>query len=423
MPLDIEAIRAQFPALGRTVDDRAAVYLDGPGGTQVPDRVIDAMAAFLGAGGSNLGGPFVTSRETDAIAESARAAIAALFNASPDEIAFGQNMTSLTFAVSRALGATWGPGDNVVVTHLDHDGNVWPWVRAAQDAGAEVRWLDFVPDQGCRLAVETLGDLVDERTRLVAVTHASNAVGTIVEVGSIVEHAHRVGALTYVDAVHYSPHGLIDVAATGTDFLVASAYKFFGPHTGCLYGRYEVLDQLDAYKLRPAPDKPPGKWETGTQSFESLAGVAAAVDYLASLGKDGPLRPPRPAGGPPPPRGEETLRNRLVSAMGEIGAYEQGLSARFLEGIDAMDGVTLFGTPTAEGRTPTFAIEVDGVPPAEVARRLGDEGIFVWSGDYYAVEVMDRLGVTDAGGLVRIGFVHYNTVDEVDRVLEALAGL
>jgi cysteine desulfurase family protein (TIGR01976 family) len=405
MALDIEAIRVQFPALGRTIDDRAAVYLDGPGGTQVPDRVIDAVAGFLRAGGSNLGGPFVTSLETDAVAESARSAIAALFNASPDEIAFGQNMTSLTFAVSRALGATWRSGDNVVVTRLDHDGNVWPWVRAAQDAGVEVRWLDFDPDRGCRLQTETLGELLDERTRLVAVTHASNAVGTIVDVGSIVEQAHRVGALTYVDAVHYSPHGVIDVAASGTDFLVASAYKVFGPHTGCLYGRYEVLDQLDAYKLRPAPDKPPGKWETGTQSFESLAGVAAAIDYLASLGEG------------------DDLRGRLVSAMGAIGGYEQGLSARFLEGIGAMDGVTLFGAPTAEERTPTFAIEVAGVPPAEVARRLGDDGIFVWSGDYYAVEVMDRLGVTNAGGLVRIGFVHYNTTDEVDRVLEALAGL
>jgi cysteine desulfurase family protein (TIGR01976 family) len=422
MPLDIEAVRAQFPALDRTVDDRAAVYLDGPGGTQAPDRVIDAMAGFLGAGGSNLGGPFVTSHETDVVTESARTAIAALFNASPDEIAFGQNMTSLTFAVSRALGATWGPGDNVLVTHLDHDGNVWPWVRAAQDAGVEMRWLDFVPEEGCRLAVETLSELLDERTRLVAVTHASNAVGTIIDVGPIVEQAHAVGALTYVDAVHYSPHGLVDVAATGTDFLVASAYKFFGPHTGCLYGRYEVLDQLDAYKLRPAPDKPPGKWETGTQSFESLAGVAAAVDYLASLGNDRPL-PAATAGGTPPSTEEEGLRERLVSAMEEIAAHESKLARRFLRGINDVEGLTLYGMPFATGRTPTFAISLERVPPAEVARRLGDRGIFVWSGDYYAVEVMDRLGVADTGGLVRIGFVHYNTADEVDRVLEALAGL
>jgi len=405
MPIDVDATRAQFPALLRTVGDRPAAYLDGPGGTQVPDRVIEAIGGFLRAGGSNLGGPFVTSRETDVVTESARGAVGALFNASPDEIAFGQNMTSLTFAVSRALAATWEPGDNIVLTRLDHDGNVWPWVRAAQETGVEVRWLDFDPDTGCRLQAEALSSLLDGRTRLVAFTHASNAVGTIVDIGSVVADAHRSGALTYVDAVHYSPHGLVDVAATGTDFLVASAYKFFGPHTGCLYGRSEVLHELDAYKLRPAPNKPPGKWETGTQSFESLAGVTAAIDYLASLGEG------------------ETLRRRLVSSMTAIGEYERTLSERFLDGINAMDRVTLYGGPTAEGRTPTFALDVGGVPPAEVSRRLGDQGIFVWSGDYYAVEVMRRLGVADEGGLVRIGFVHYNTVDEVDRVLEALAGL
>ncbi len=405
MPLDVNAIRAQFPALLRTVGDQPAAYLDGPGGTQVPDRVIEAMGGFLRTGGSNLGGPFVTSRETDAVTESARAAVGALYNASPDEIAFGQNMTSLTFAVSRALAATWEQGDNIVLTRLDHDGNVWPWVRAAQETGVEVRWLDFDPDTGCRLHGETLSSLLDQRTRLVAVTHASNAVGTIVDIGSLVEDAHRTGALTYVDAVHYSPHGVVDVATTGTDFLVASAYKFFGPHTGCLYGRSDVLDELDAYKLRPAPNKPPGKWETGTQSFESLAGVAAAIDYIASLGEG------------------ETLRDRLVSSMTAIGEYERALSARFLDGIRDMSRVTLYGSPTPDGRTPTFAIGFEGVRPAQVASDLGDQGIFVWSGDYYAVEVMRRLGVADEGGLVRIGFVHYNTPDEVDRVLEALAGL
>jgi selenocysteine lyase/cysteine desulfurase len=220
-----------------------------------------------------------------------------------------------------------------------------------------------------------------------------------------VEDAHRTGALTYVDAVHYSPHGVVDVATTGTDFLVASAYKFFGPHTGCLYGRSDVLDELDAYKLRPAPNKPPGKWETGTQSFESLAGVAAAIDYIASLGEG------------------ETLRDRLVSSMTAIGEYERALSARFLDGIRDMSRVTLYGSPTADGRTPTFAIGFEGARPAQVASDLGDQGIFVWSGDYYAVEVMRRLGVADEGGLVRIGFVHYNTVSEVDRVLNALAEL
>ena len=287
--LDVEAVRNQFPALSRMVGGRPAGYLDGPGGTQVPKSVIDAMADFMRAGGSNHGGPFATSRETDAVAESARLAVADLFGASPDEIAFGQNMTSLTLSVSRALGATWTAGDNIIVTRLDHDANVWPWVIAARDAGAEVRWIDFDPDNGCRLKDDHLAELIDVRTRLVAVTHASNAVGTITDVHPFIEAAHAVGARTYVDAVHYSPHGLLDVAALGTDFLAASSYKFFGPHTGCLYGTTEALTNVAAYKIRPAPDEPPGKWETGTQSFESLAGITAAVDYIASLG-NGPSR-------------------------------------------------------------------------------------------------------------------------------------
>ena len=405
MTLDVSTVRSQFPALSRTVDGVPAAYLDGPGGTQVPESVIQAMAGFMRAGGSNHGGPFASSRETDAVTESARSAIADLFGATPDEIAFGQNMTSLTLSVSRALGATWGSGDNIVVTRLDHDANVWPWVIAARDAGAEVRWLDFIPDDGCRLKTETIGELIDDRTRLVAMTHASNAVGTITDPRPVIEAAHAVGALTYVDAVHYSPHGLVDVAALGTDFLVASAYKFFGPHTGCLYGRSEVLDAVEAYKIRPAPDEPPDKWETGTQSFESLAGVTAAVDYLASLGFG------------------ETRRDLVRSAMGRIGAYEQSLSARFLDGIARTSGVLLFGRTVTDGRTPTFAVSVDGTHPDAVAEALGDQGIFVWSGDYYAVEVMNRIGVADQGGLVRIGFAHYNTAGEVDRVLAALKQL
>ncbi|MEN8114136.1 MAG: cysteine desulfurase-like protein [Actinomycetota bacterium] len=403
--LDVAAAREQFPALKRIVDGRPAAYLDGPGGTQAPETVIDAMSDFMRRGGSNHGGTFVTSYETDVLTESARAAVADLFGALSSEIAFGQNMTSLTLSVSRALGATWKPGDNVVVSRLDHDANVWPWAIAARDAGTEVRWLDFDPDDGCRLKTETLADLIDDRTRLVAVTHASNAVGTVTDPRPIIRAAHNVGALTYVDAVHYSPHGLIDVADLGTDFLVASAYKFFGPHTGALYGRAEVLESVDAYKIRPAPDDPPGKWETGTQSFESLAGVAAAVDYIASLGEG------------------ETRRDRIRSAMAAIGAYERMLSERFLDGISSLPGVTLYGREEPDGRTPTFAVSVEGMHPREVAEAMGDLGIFVWAGDYYAVEVMGRLGVVDEGGLVRIGFVHYNTIEEVDRAVSALAAL
>lgn len=405
MAFDVSSVREQFPALRRIVGGQAAAYLDGPGGTQVPESVIDAMAGFMRAGGSNHGGPFATSRETDAVTESARSAIADLFGASPNEIAFGQNMTSLTLSVSRALGATWNPGDNVVVTRLDHDGDVWPWVIAARDAGAEVRWIDFDPEGGCRLMTETIGDIVDHRTRLVAMTHASNAVGTVTDPRPVIEAAHAVGALAYVDAVHYSPHGLVDVAALGTDFLAASAYKFFGPHTGCLYGRLEVLESVEAYKIRPAPDVPPDKWETGTQSFESLAGVAAAVDYLASLGTGA------------------TRRDQLRSTMVTIGEFERSLSERFLNGIADISGVTLYGRSVPDGRTPTFAVSVDGIHPDAVAKTLGDQGIFVWSGDYYAVEVMRRLGVADQGGLVRIGFAHYNTTEEVDRVVAALGEL
>lgn len=400
--MDTSSIRSQFPALDRVVAGRPAAYLDGPGGTQVPRGVIDAMAGFLEAGGSNHGGPFVTSRESDAVAATARAAIADLINAaSPDEIAFGQNMTSIALAVSRALGATWGANDNVVVTRLDHDANVWPWVLAARDAGAEVRWVDFDPGAGCRLDLDGLAAAIDQNTRLVACTHASNAVGTIVDVGAVVGMARGVGALTFVDAVHFAPHGSIDVTATGCDFLVASAYKFFGPHTGFLYGRREVLDSIAAYKIRPAPDDPPGKWETGTQSFESLAGVTAAVDHLASLGEGA------------------TRRECLVDALRHISDYEQALSTRFLAGLGEMPGIRLFGLDTSAGRTPTFAIEVESRDPHSVAAELGKQGIFVWSGDYYAREVMARLGRADQG-LVRIGFVHYNTVGEVDRVLAAL---
>jgi cysteine desulfurase family protein (TIGR01976 family) len=402
--VDLDTVRSQFPALSRRVGSTVAAYLDGPGGTQVPQGVIDAMAGFLSAGGSNLHGPFASSHETDAVLDAARSAVADLYGARPNEIVFGQNMTSLTYAFSRSLARTWHPGDNIVLSRLDHDANVTPWIQAAFDAAVEVRWIDFIPERECTLDLDTLDAALDERTRLVAFSHASNAVGTITPVSEIVDRAHRVGALTYVDAVHYTPHGLVDVGSTGTDFLVSSAYKWFGPHTGCLYGRAEHLDSIEPYKLRPSPDTAPDRWETGTQSFESLAGVAAAVDYLASLG-DGDDR-----------------RSRLITASERIVRYEAGLSERFLAGIAEMPAVRLAGRTGSEARTPTFAIDVAGRLPSEVAGILGEAGIFVWSGDYYAVEVMARLGRSDHG-LVRIGFVHYNTAAEVDRVLGALDAL
>ena len=310
-------------------------------------------------------------------------------------------MTSLTLALGRALARTWRTGDQIVCTTLDHDANVSSWMQAAGEAGAEVRLVDFDPDTG-RLDTEAVAAALTDRTRLVAVTHASNAIGTVVDVASIAAAARTVGALTFVDAVHHAPHGLIDVAATGCDFLVASAYKFFGPHTGVMYGREDRLAGLDAVRIRPAPDEAPGKWESGTQSFESLAGVTAAVDYIASLGEGG------------------DRRRSIVSAMSRIGAHETALASRFLGLVAELPTVTVHGVGGLDGRTPTFAIAVAGMHPRRVAAELGRAGIFVWDGHYYALEVMRRLGVLDTGGLVRIGFVHYNTVDEVDRVVEGL---
>lgn len=402
-------LRAQFPALQLEVGGETAVYLDGPGGTQVPQSVIDAMSGYLRHGGSNSGGPFLTSHYTDDVTNAARAAMMDFYNARrPDEIVFGQNMTSLNFSLSRALARTWQPGDEIIVTRLDHDANISPWLLAAQDSGVVVRWLDFDPTD-CTLRLDTLPDLLNEKTRLLAITYASNAVGSISDVKRAAELAHAAGALVLVDSVHFAPHGLIDVQAINCDFLISSSYKYFGPHTGILYGKYELLDNLMAYKVRPAPAKPAGKWETGTQSFESLTGVTAAVDYLAAI------------------RGEAgSRRERLVQAMQHIKTYEMSLSQRFLVGATQVSGLRVYGITDVERlaeRTPTFAVSLEGMSAEAVATRLGEQGIFVWHGHYYAVAVMERLGVLEQGGLVRIGFVHYNTMAEVDRVIAALAGL
>ena len=407
--LDPDALRHQFPALRRTVDGRPAVFLDGPGGTQSPERVIDAMAGYLRRGSSNHGGPFLTSREADAATWEARLAMMDLLNARrPEEIVFGQNMTSLTFSVSRAIAQTWRTGDEIIVTRLDHDANISPWLRAAEDRGVTVRWLDFRPTD-CTLALDALPDLLNERTRLVAVNYASNAVGTISDVARVTALAHSAGALVYVDAVHFTPHDVVDVQAIDCDFLACSVYKFFGPHTGVLYGKYEHLDRLPAYKVRPAGNEPPDKWETGTQSFESLSGVTAAVDYLAELG------------GP-----DGTRRARLVQAMNAVKRYEAGLSEHFLREATRVPGLRVYGITDVESlaqRTPTFAISLEGRDPETVAAWLGEHGFFVWHGHYYAIAVMERLGTLDRGGLVRIGFVHYNTVDEIDALIAALREL
>jgi len=403
----ITEARARFPALARREGGRPVAYLDGPGGTQVPEAVIEAMTLRLREGASNLGGPFGASRDAEATVDAAREAAADLVGGRAGEVAFGQNMTSLTFAVSRALARRWGPGDRVVVTRLDHDANVTPWRLAAADRGVSVEMVDFDPADGT-LDLEHMERAVSAGACLVAVTAASNALGTVPPLPRVADLAHAAGVLVYVDAVHYAPHRFIDVAALGADFLVCSAYKFYGPHTGVLWGREELLEAVDPYKLVPAPDTGPDRWETGTQSFESLAGVTAAVDYLAGLGEGAGRR--------------ERLRSGLAAAR----AHEESLAIRFFEGISGMPHLRLYGLADparlAE-RTPTFALSVEGMHPAEAARRLGEQGIYAWSGDYYAVGVMEHLGVAAEGGLLRIGFVHYNTFEEVDRVLSALAGL
>ena len=409
LPFDPRTVRNQFPALQLEVNGKTAVYLDGPGGTQTPKNVIDAMSGYLRHGGSNVGGPFYTSRYTDSATSAARQAMMDFYNAHrPEEIVFGQNMTSLNFSLSRALARTWQPGDEIIVTRLDHDANISPWLLAAEEQGVAVRWLDFDPID-CSLRLEILSDLINEKTRLLAITYASNAVGSITDVRHATQLAHAAGALVVVDSVHFAPHGLLDVQELDCDFLLSSAYKYFGPHTGILYGKYELLDSLMAYKVRPAPSKPAGKWETGTQSFESLAGVTAAVDYLAAIGGQSGSR-----------------RERLVQAMNKIKRYEMSLSQRFLAKAAQIAGLRVYGITDVERldeRTPTFAVSLEGMSAEEVATRLGEEGIFVWHGHYYAVAVMERLGLLEQGGLVRIGFVHYNTAAEVDRVVAALAEL
>jgi cysteine desulfurase family protein (TIGR01976 family) len=399
--INTATIRAQFPALRREEDGIPVVWFDGPGGSQVPFAVIDAIGDFLRHGGSNHGGVFTASRDSEATHEAARRAVADLVGARPDDyVVFGMNMTSLTFALSRALATQWGTDDEVVVTRLDHDANIAPWVRAATDAGATVRWVPFNTDT-YRLDLEQLDAVVNHNTRVVAITHASNAIGTIVDIAAATQIAHEAGAHVVVDAVHYAPHGLIDMEATGCDFLLASAYKFFGPHIGTMVGRGALLEQLDAYKVRPSPATGPGKWETGTQSFEALAGVTAAVDHIAGLAAAG-----------------ETRREHIAAAYRKIQNHAIRLGDQFLAGLPP--SARVFGiTDDLEARTPTYAIELDGFSARRLATELSDRGIYVTDGNYYAVEVMRALDRTD-GGLVRVGFLHYNTADEVDRLLGAL---
>lgn len=415
MTFPIEAVRAEFPALGVTDNGVPRAYFDAPGGTQTCAHAIRAMVAHLEGGTSNAGGAFVTSAQTDAMSAAAHQAMADLLGGSADEIAFGPNMTSLTFAVSRALAQTWQAGDELVLTRLDHDANVTPWIMAARDQGMTVRWIDLDPETGT-LRLDELSALLGPKTRLVAVGGASNALGTLNDLAAIVRivRAHS-DALVFVDAVQYVPHVPTDVRAIECDLLVCSPYKFFGPHQGVLWGRADLLAQLDAYKVRPASNHPPArKWETGTPSFEAQAGVLGTIDYLEWLGG---LIAPDGDNGP------ADRRSRLIAAMQGCAAYETGIGQRLLDGLVSIDGLRLYGPPTMVGRVPTFAFTLAGHAPQAIAEHLARDNIFAWAGHFYALEPIARLGVAEGGGLLRVGLCHYSTAGEVDRLLDALRTL
>jgi cysteine desulfurase family protein (TIGR01976 family) len=381
---DVAAVRKRFGALQR--DD--LVFFDGPGGSQVPDEVIDAIASYLRESNANVSGPYETSRRTEALVDESRSVAAGFLGCEPEEVVFGANMTTLNFALTRTLGRELQAGDEIVVTQLDHDGNVSPWLELAHDLGLEVRFTAIGGDT--TLDLDDLAAQLSERTRVVAYPWASNAVGTLVDVARVAELAHEAGALAWVDAVHYAPHGPIDVAAAGIDVLLCSPYKYFGPHLGLAFARSELLERWRPYKVRPAADEPLGhRFETGTLPHELLAGFVAAVRYLDSVGLDA------------------------------VVAYERELGERFLRGLP--ERCRLYGLPTMEGRVPTFCFDVEGLAAAVVAGRLGERGFAVWHGNYYAVEVMKRLGLPD--GAVRAGFLHYNTADEVDGLLTELDNL
>ncbi len=393
--LDLDAVRARFPALAQTVVDGAdgevpVVHADAPGGTQVTAGVIAAMTAYLQTMNANSHGCFPASTATDALVEAVRRKVAAFVGGQPEGVVFGANMTTLTWHLSHALDTRVGPGDELLCTRLDHDANVSPWLALAERTGATVRWVALDPVTG-RLDLDTID--VSDRTRLVAFPAASNALGTVVDPAPFVAAARSVGALTFCDAVHAAPHVPLDRAAADVDLLACSPYKFFGPHAGVLSADPDLLAELRPDKVRPAPDIGPDRWQTGTAAFEAIAGVGAALDHLAEFG------------------------------MEAVVAHERTLTRRFLAGVAQLDHVTLHGPAEEHGRTPTFAVTVRGHAPDEVARALAARGVWVWSGDYYAVEPMRALGLADGGGAVRIGFVHYHRLEDVDRVLALLADL
>jgi cysteine desulfurase family protein (TIGR01976 family) len=410
--VDFAPFRRQFPALAREFNGHACAFLDNPAGTQVPQDAIDRLCDFWTTSNANLGGYFRTSRESTRLFDETHAAMADMLGAaSPDEIIIGQNMTTLTFAISRAIARGLVAGDEIVVTNLDHDGNVAPW-RALEERGVVIRVVDINADD-CTLDMADLASKIGSRTRVVAVTHCSNLVGTVVDVAEVCRMARAVGAISYIDAVQYAAHGTIDVQALDCDFLVCSSYKFFGPHLGILYGKRARLDALAPYKVRPADDVPPGRFETGTLNFEGCAALLGTFDYFQRVGR---------AAGP-----ATTSRRALVTqALNAFHAREQQLGRRLIEGLQRIPGVHIWGitdTNRLAERVPTVSFTKDGLHPDAIAELLGEQEIYVWSGNNYALSLTERLGLEQSGGMVRVGPVHYNTEEEIDRLLQHVEAL
>lgn len=409
----VELLRRQFPAFSRKVNGQAAAFLDGPGGTQVPTKVIEAVSDYLANKNANHSGLFATAEESDLLLDQAHVAAAALLNAaSPHEVSFGQNMTSLTFAFSRALSKTWKAGDEIIVTLLDHDANVSPWVLAARDAGVKVHYVRFYPED-CTLDLDDFRSKLSANTKLVAVGCASNSVGSINPFETIIKEAHAVGAKVFLDAVHYAPHALPDVQQWQCDFMACSAYKFFGPHVGILWGRQHLMEELAAYKVRPAPNSIPGKWMTGTQNHEGIAGTKAAIEYLADVGS---------LVGGVSFASQASLRQKLKTAYNAISNYERQLCDKLVDGLLGNSAIRVYGITDSAKRSQRFAtvsFTHSKHSPEHIARELGKQGLFVWHGNYYALNLSEQLGL-EPNGMVRIGLVHYNTSDEVTRLLTAL---
>ena len=406
--LDLTWVRSQFPSLKTLVKGQTAAFLDGPAGTQVPASVITAIQNYLTNFNANHGGSFQTSRQSDEMIARTRGAMGDFFHCSPDEVVFGQNMTTLTFALSRAIGRELGQGDEVLLTTLDHDANFSPW-KVLEEKGVTIRVAD-ISEEDCTLDLEDLRSKLTNRTRLVAVGYASNAVGTINPVKEIIRLAHAAGAMTYVDAVHFAPHGLIDVKEIDCDFLVCSPYKFFGPHMGTLFGKREHLEHFRPYKVRPSFDQTPDRWETGTLAHELIAGVEAAIEYIADVG-----RYCNPAA--------KTRREALSSAYSATVAYERHLVAKLIKGLQTIPRLRIYGITDPERsqeHCSTLSLRIGDHHPKEIAEFLAERGIFTWDGNYYALNLSERLGVEQKGGMLRIGLVHYNTSEEVERLLGAL---